>query len=225
MRWHAHLKPGSGGLLSGNGDAPSGAQNRTAPISPSVASPRAITPQVLLNAAALKNIYNYPIPGLQEELAIPPAQQGPAIPIFGEMTTQAWLSKLKAVAEDQTIGGLKMANLAFSVMPMHHMPLAMRDGTAKFVFTVYNVPIPAALADVVMTNQPPKTDQTPMGTSPVGTPQRGSASASWSSPAPYQVRQTEVLEVLAILRGIKRAMLARGLWIEEGTQQNQCAQQ
>ena len=108
----------------------------------------------MLNAAALKNIYNYPIPGLQEELAIPPAQQGPAIPIFGEMTTQAWLSKLKAVAEDQTIGGLKMANLAFSVMPMH-MPLAMRDGTAKFVFTVYNVPIPAALADVVMTNQTP----------------------------------------------------------------------
>jgi hypothetical protein len=39
------------------------------------------------------------------------------------------------------------------------------------------------------------------------------------------VQQTEVLEVLAILRGIKRAMLARGLWIEEGTQQNQCAQQ
>ena len=215
MRWHAHLKPGSGGLLSGNGDAHSGAQNRTAPISPSVASPRAVTPQVLLNAAALRNIYNYPIPGLQEELAIPPAQQGPAIPIFGEMTTQAWLSKLKAVAEDQTIGGLKMANLAFSVMPMH-MPLAMRDGTAKFVFTVYNVPIPAALADVVMTNQTPP--------SPVGTPQRGSASASCSSPAP-QVQQTEVLEVLAILRGIKRAMLARGLWIEEGTQQNQCAQQ
>ena len=172
----------------------------------------------MLNAAALKNIYNYPIPGLQEELAIPPAQQGPAIPIFGEMTTQAWLSKLKAVAEDQTIGGLKMANLAFSVMPMH-MPLAMRDGTAKFVFTVYNVPIPAALADVVMTNQTPP--------SPVGTPQRGSASASSASssfPAP-QVQQTEVLEVLAILRGIKRAMLARGLWIEEGTQQNQCAQQ
>ena len=119
------------------------------------------------------------------------------------------------MAEDQTIGGLKMANLAFSVMPMH-MPLAMRDGTAKFVFTVYNVPIPAALADVVMTNQTPP--------SPVGTPQRGSASASCSSPAP-QVQQTEVLEVLAILRGIKRAMLARGLWIEEGTQQNQCAQQ
>ena len=63
----------------------------------------------MLNAAALRNIYNYPMPGIQEELAIPTAQQGPAIPIFGEMTTQAWLSKLKAVAEDQTIGGLKMA--------------------------------------------------------------------------------------------------------------------
>ena len=219
MRWHAHLKPGSGGLLSGSGDADSGAQNRTAPISPSVASPRAITPQVLLNAAALRNIYNYPMPGIQEELAIPTAQQGPAIPIFGEMTTQAWLSKLKAVAEDQTIGGLKMANLAFSVMPMQ-MPLAMRDGTAKYIFTMYNVPIPAALADVVMTNQTPRTDQP----SPVGTPQRGSASASWSSPAP-QVQQTDVLEALAILRGIKRAMLARSIWIEEDTQQNQCAQQ
>jgi hypothetical protein len=51
----------------------------------------------LLNAAALKNIYNYPIPGLQEELAIHAAQQGPAIPIFciswaARIAHGSWLS-------------------------------------------------------------------------------------------------------------------------------------
>ena len=41
----------------------------------------------------------------------------------------------------------------------------------------------------------------------------------------YPYMQAEIAEGLAILRGIKRSMQARQMWVEAEEQQNPCSQQ
>ena len=96
----------------------------------------------------------------------------------------------------------------------------------------HGVPVPESLAHVVVTNQVgagigggvPNHGVFSASQSPASSPNRSSPG---SNPCRlgYPYMQAEIAEGLAILRGIKRSMQARQMWVEAEEQQNPCSQQ
>ena len=134
---------------------------------------------------------------------------------------QSITDRIKAVAEDKTDGvGLKMNELKFVVVPSQQ-DLIMSDATAKFVHLQFGITVPAAIAAVDMRSQlnNQQQDRTP--------PRAGStAGSSCSSPSSSisLAAAPDVAEGLQILRGVKRSMQAKGVWVETDAPTSQCAQ-
>ena len=177
--------------------------------------------RILLQACNLPNVWNYTRKGSAQELAIPIWHAGHVLPIHGPNTTQSITDRIKAVAEDNTDGvGLKMKELKFIVVPSQQ-DLVMSDATAKFIHMQFGITVPAAIATVDMRSQlnNQQQDRTP--------PRAGSTAVSaCSSPANSisLASSSDLAEGLQILRGVKRSMQARGVWVEADAQSSQCAQ-
>ena len=140
--------------------------------------------------------------------------------------------KLKAAAENQTPMGLKMKSLDFMVT-LGDETLTMRDATAKCIYEKHGVAVPESLAHVVVTNQVvpgigggvPNHGVFSASQSPASSPNRSSPALSNPGRLGSSYMQAEIAEGLAILRGIKRSMQVRQMWVEAEEQQNPCSQQ
>ena len=134
--------------------------------------------------------------------------------------------------ENQTPMGLKMKSLDFMVT-LGDETLTMRDATAKCIYEKHGVAVPESLAHVVVTNQVvpglgggvPNHGVFSASQSPASSPNRSSPAHSNAGRFGSSHMQAEIAEGLAIVRGIKRSMQARHMWVEAEEQQNQCSQQ
>ena len=184
--------------------------------------------RLIMQYAQVPNVWNYGVTG--QVPFVLDKQKGPALPLFKGVTIETVLMKLKAAAENQTPHGLKMERLDFIVTPGDET-LTMRDATAKCIYEKHGVAVPESLAHVVVTNQvvPGLGGGVPnhfsASQSPASSPNRWSPASSNAGRLGASHMQAEIAEGLAIVRGIKRSMQARHMWVEAEEQQNQCSQQ
>ena len=93
--------------------------------------------------------------------------------------------------------------------------------------------VPESLTDVVVTNQVgagigggvPNHGVFSASQSPASSPNRSSPGSFRCHAGGNSTMQAEIAEGMAILRGIKRSMQARQMWVEAEEQQNQFPQQ
>ena len=185
--------------------------------------------RLIFQYAQVPNIWNYGVTG--QLPFVLDKQKGPALPLWNGVTFDTLLTKLKAAAEDPTPMGLKMHTLDFMVT-LGEETLTMRDATAKCIYEKYGMNVPESLTHVVVTNQGcagsgsgvPNHGGFSGSQSPVSSPNRSSPGSN-ACRLGYPYMQAEIAEGLAILRGIKRSMQARQMWVEAEEQQNPCSQQ
>ena len=186
--------------------------------------------RLIMQYAQVPNVWNYGVTG--QVPFVLDKQKGPALPLFKDVTLETVLMKLKAAAENQTPHGLKMERLDFIVTPGDET-LTMRDATAKCIYEKHGVAVPESLAHVVVTNQVvpgigggvPNHGVFSASQSPASSPNRSSPAHSNAGRFGSSHMQAEIAEGLAIVRGIKRSMQARHMWVEAEEQQNECSQQ
>ena len=149
-------------------------------------------------------------------------QKGPALPLWTGVTLEMLLTKLKAAAENQTPMGLKMNSLDFIVTlgdeTLSHD--ARCDGQVLLREVRHEG---ARVAQRCRSDQSgcPELLARAILAARCGSSPGSSASHSGGNP----MMQAHIREGLAILRGIKRSMEARNMWVEEMGHQNNCAQQ
>ena len=186
--------------------------------------------RLIMQYAQVPNVWNYGVTG--QVPFVLDKQKGPALPLFKGVTIETVLMKLKAAAENQTPMGLKMKSLDFMVT-LGDETLTMRDATAKCIYEKHGVAVPESLAHVVVTNQVvpglgggvPNHGVFSASQSPASSPNRSSPAHSNAGRFGSSHMQAEIAEGLAIVRGIKRSMQARHMWVEAEEQQDQCSQQ
>ena len=186
--------------------------------------------RLIMQYAQVPNVWNYGVTG--QVPFVLDKQKGPALPLFKGVTIETVLMKLKAAAENQTPHGLKMQRLDF-IVTLGDETLTMRDATAKCIYEKHGVAVPESLAHVVVTNQVvpglgggvPNHGVFSASQSPASSPNRSSPAHSNAGRFGSSHMQAEIAEGLAIVRGIKRSMQARHMWVEAEEQQNQCSQQ
>ena len=184
--------------------------------------------RLIMQYAQVPNVWNYGVTG--QVPFVLDKQKGPALPLFKDVTLETVLMKLKAAAENQTPHGLKMKCLDF-IVTLGDETLTMRDATAKCIYEKHGVAVPESLAHVVVTNQvvPGPGGGVPnhfsASQSPASSPNRWSPASSNAGRFGASHMQAEIAEGLAIVRGIKRSMQARHMWVEAEEQQNECSQQ
>ena len=186
--------------------------------------------RLMMQFAQVPNVWNYGVTG--QVPFVLDKQKGPALPLFKGVTIETVLMKLKAAAENQTPHGLKMKSLDFMVT-LGDETLTMRDATAKCIYEKHGVAVPESLAHVVVTNQVvpgigggvPNHGVFSASQSPASSPNRSSPAHSNAGRFGSSHMQAEIAEGLAIVRGIKRSMQARHMWVEAEEQQNPCSQQ
>jgi len=162
--------------------------------------------RLLLAVCNFPNIYNYSTKF--EYPQVPPWQNGAALPLYGDRTTETITAQMKSVAEDEH--GLKMAELKFDIV-QSDTDLTMRDCTASHMCRQHGLSVPPAIADAYQVQgTPPRFPSSPGSSAS----HAGSASSGM---------QAEFGEAMKILRGIKRTMEARKIWVEED-EQTQCSQ-
>ena len=183
--------------------------------------------RVLLRACNWPNVYNYSSTG--QTPFVPAWQTGAALPFHGPHNVESITARIKLVAEDTTASGLKMASLIFEIVPSD-VPLVMRDATAKHICLQHGMNVPPAIADAYQCQsaenhgyQCQSVFQTTPPRSTNSTASSPGSSASHGG-APSSTMQAEFVEGIKILRGIKRAMQARKIWVDEEEAPNQCAQ-
>ena len=178
--------------------------------------------RLLMQYAQVGNIWNYGVAG--QLPFVLDKHKGPALPLWTDVTIEMVLQKLKVVAENQTPMGLKLKSLDFIVTPAEEI-LTMRDATAKCFYEKFGMKVPESLKDVVVTNQvaPAHSASQSPASSPAHSASSSGSSASHSGG--NSMMQAQIGEGMAILRGIKRSMEARNMWVEEMGHQNNCAQQ
>ena len=117
-----------------------------------------------------------------------------------------------------------MASLDFEIVPSD-LALVMRDATAKHICLQHGMNVPPAIAEAVQCQAAENHNQfqttPPRSTNSTATSPGSSASHSG---APSSTMQAEFVEGIKILRGIKRTMQARKIWVDEEEAPNQCAQ-
>ena len=186
--------------------------------------------RLIMQFAQVPNVWNYGVTG--QVPFVLDKQKGPALPLFKDVTIETVLMKLKAAAENQTPHGLKMKCLDF-IVTLGDETLTMRDATAKCIYEKHGVAVPESLAHVVVTNQVvpglgggvPNHGVFSASQSPASSPNRSSPALSNAGRFGSSHMQAEIAEGLAILRGIKRSMQVRQMWVEAEEQQNPCSQQ
>ena len=178
--------------------------------------------RLLMQYSQVPNIWNYAVSG--QLPFVLDKHKGPAIPLWTDVTIEVILQKLKIVAETQNPMGLKLKSLDFVVTPAEEI-LTMRDATAKCFYEKFAMKVPESLKDVVVTNQVAPAHSASQ--SPASSPARcgSSPGSSASHSGGNSMMQAQIGEGMAILRGIKRSMEARNMWVEEMGHQNDCAQQ
>ena len=125
-------------------------------------------------------------------------------------------SRIKSVAEDQGQNGLKMASLTFDIV-QSDIDLIMRDCTAHHICRQHGLNVPPAIAEAhqVQVQTPPRVGSGSTASSPGSSASHAGSASSGMQP--------QFVEAINILRGIKRTMQARKMWVEED-EQSQCAQ-
>jgi len=168
--------------------------------------------RLLLAACNYPNIYNYS--NKNEYPQVPPWQNGAALPLHGDRTVETYTAVMKSRAEELDHGnGLDMAELTFDIV-QSDSDLIMRDCTAHHICKQHGLSVPPAIAEahqVTIQGTPPRSYVASPGSS---ASHAGSVSSNM---------QAEFGEAIKILRGIKRTMQARNIWVEDN-EQNQCAQ-
>jgi len=164
------------------------------------------------------NIYNYS--NKHEYPQVPPWQAGVALPLYEDRTTDTITARLKSVAEDQGQNGLKMASLTFDIV-QSDIDLIMRDCTAHHICRSHGLNVPPAIAEAHQVQNPNQILTPPRfgGGSTASSPGSSASHAGSASSG----MQPQFVEAINILRGIKRTMQARKMWVEED-EQSQCAQ-
>ena len=165
----------------------------------------------MLAVCNFPNIYNYS--NKHEYPQVPSWQNGAALPLHGDRTTETITARMKSAAEEHTGNGLKMAELSFDIV-QSDSDLIMRDCTAHHICKQHGLSVPPAIAEahqVTIQGTPPRSYVASPGSS---ASHAGSVSSNM---------QAEFGEAMKILRGIKRTMQARNMWVEDN-EQNQCAQ-
>ena len=168
--------------------------------------------RLLLAACNYPNIYNYS--NKNEYPQVPPWQNGAALPLHGDRTVETYTAAMKTRAEELDHGsGLDMAELTFDIV-QSDSDLIMRDCTAHHICKQHGLSVPPAIAEAVQV--------TIQGTPPRSYVASPGSSASHAGSVSSNM-QAEFGEAIKILRGIKRTMQARNIWVEDN-EQNQCAQ-
>jgi len=169
--------------------------------------------RLMLAMCNFPNIYNYS--NKNEYPSVPPWQAGVALPLYGDRTTETITACIKSVAENQGQNGLKMASLTFDIV-QSDTDLIMRDCTAQHICRQHGLIVPPAIVDAhqVQVQTPPRFSGSTASSPGSSATHAGSASSGM---------QAEFAEGIKILRGIKRTMQARKIWVEED-EQTQCAQ-
>jgi len=164
------------------------------------------------------NIYNYS--NKHEYPQVPPWQAGVALPLYEDRTTDTITARIKSVAEDQGQNGLKMASLTFDIV-QSDIDLIMRDCTAHHICRSHGLNVPPAIAEAHQVQNPNQILTPPRfgGGSTASSPGSSASHAGSASSG----MQPQFVEAINILRGIKRTMQARKMWVEED-EQSQCAQ-
>ena len=172
--------------------------------------------RLMLNMCNFPNIYNYS--NKNEYPQVPTWQSGVALPLYENRTTDTLTARIKSVAEDQGQNGLKMASLTFDIVESD-IDLIMRDCTAHHLCRQHGLNVPPAIAEAhqVQVQSPSRVSSGSTASSP------GSSASHAGSASSGSGMQPQFVEGINILRGIKRTMQARNVWVE-ADEQTQCAQ-